>query len=194
MRAAKQTRSTTETKISVALQLDDNQEVSIQTGVGFFDHMLTLFARHGRFGLQIEADGDVYIDAHHTVEDVGIVLGNCLKEALGDKAGINRYGTAYVPMDEALGFVTVDISGRSYLVFDGEFTNPKLGDFDTELAEEFFRAVAHAANITLHARVIYGSNTHHKIEALFKAFGRALRDATEKNEKIIGVNSTKGLL
>ncbi|HDX9577835.1 imidazoleglycerol-phosphate dehydratase HisB [Bacillus cytotoxicus] len=194
MRAAKQTRSTTETNISVALQLDGDQEVSIQTGVGFFDHMLTLFSRHGRFGLQIEADGDVHIDAHHTVEDVGIVLGNCLKEALGDKAGINRYGTAYVPMDEALGFVTVDISGRSYLVFDGEFTNPKLGDFDTELAEEFFRAVAHAANITLHARVLYGSNTHHKIEALFKAFGRALRDATEKNEKIIGVNSTKGLL
>ena len=194
MRTAKQMRSTTETKISVALQLDGNQEVSIQTGVGFFDHMLTLFAKHGRFGLQIEADGDVYIDAHHTVEDVGIVLGNCLKEALGDKAGINRYGTAYVPMDEALGFVTVDISGRSYLVFDGEFTNPKLGDFDTELAEEFFRAVAHAANITLHARVLYGSNTHHKIEALFKAFGRALCEATEKNEKIIGVNSTKGML
>ncbi|MCP1123067.1 imidazoleglycerol-phosphate dehydratase [Bacillus sp. AFS018417] len=194
MRAAKQTRITTETKISVALQLDGNQEVSIQTGVGFFDHMLTLFAKHGRFGLQIEADGDVHIDAHHTVEDVGIVLGNCLKEALGDKAGINRYGTAYVPMDEALGFVTVDISGRSYLVFDGEFTNPKLGDFDTELAEEFFRAVAHAANITLHARVLYGSNTHHKIEALFKAFGRALRDAVETNEKIIGVNSTKGML
>lgn len=194
MRAAKQTRITTETKISVALQLDGNQEVSIQTGVGFFDHMLTLFAKHGRFGLQIEADGDVHIDAHHTVEDVGIVLGNCLKEALGDKAGINRYGTAYVPMDEALGFVTVDISGRSYLVFDGEFTNPKLGDFDTELAEEFFRAIAHTANITLHARVLYGSNTHHKIEALFKAFGRALRDAAEKNEKIIGVNSTKGML
>ncbi|CAG9611652.1 Imidazoleglycerol-phosphate dehydratase [Bacillus rhizoplanae] len=194
MRTAKQTRITTETKISVALELDGNQEVSIQTGVGFFDHMLTLFAKHGRFGLQIEADGDVHIDAHHTVEDVGIVLGNCLKEALGDKAGINRYGTAYVPMDEALGFVTVDISGRSYLVFDGEFMNPKLGDFDTELAEEFFRAVAHAANITLHVRVLYGSNTHHKIEALFKAFGRALRDAAEKNEKIIGVNSTKGLL
>ena len=194
MRAAKQMRSTTETKISVALQLDGNQEVSIQTGVGFFDHMLTLFAKHGRFGLQIKADGDVYIDAHHTVEDVGIVLGNCLKEALGDKAGINRYGTAYVPMDEALGFVAVDISGRSYLVFDGEFINPKLGDFDTELAEEFFRAVAHAANITLHVRVLYGSNTHHKIEALFKAFGRALCEATEKNEKIIGVNSTKGLL
>lgn len=194
MRTAKQTRITTETKISVELQLDGNQEVSIQTGVGFFDHMLTLFAKHGRFGLQIEADGDVHIDAHHTVEDVGIVLGNCLKEALGDKAGINRYGTAYVPMDEALGFVTVDISGRSYLVFDGEFTNPKLGDFDTELAEEFFRAVAHTANITLHARVLYGSNTHHKIEALFKAFGRALHDATEKNEKIIGVNSTKGML
>lgn len=159
-----------------------------------FDHMLTLFARHGRFGLQVEAEGDVFVDAHHTVEDVGIVLGNCLKEALQNKEGINRYGSAYVPMDESLGFVAIDISGRSYIVFQGELTNPKLGDFDTELTEEFFRAVAHTANITLHARILYGSNTHHKIEALFKAFGRALREAVERNAHITGVNSTKGML
>ncbi|PEY35133.1 imidazoleglycerol-phosphate dehydratase [Bacillus cereus] len=194
MREASQVRGTTETRIKLSLQLDESTNVSIRTGVGFFDHMLTLFAKHGRFGLQIEAEGDVFVDAHHTVEDVGIVLGNCLKEALQNKEGINRYGAAYVPMDEALGFVAVDISGRSYLVFQGELKNPKLGDFDTELTEEFFRAVAHAANITLHARILYGNNTHHKVEAIFKAFGRALREAVDKNDKIVGVNSTKGLL
>lgn len=194
MRVATQIRETTETKITLSLRLDDSDNISIETGVGFFDHMLTLFARHGRFGLQVKAEGDVYVDAHHTVEDVGIVLGNCLKEALGNKVGINRYGSSYVPMDEALGFAAVDISGRSYLVFQGELTNPKLGDFDTELTEEFFRAVAHASNITLHMRVLYGSNTHHKVEAMFKAFGRALREAVDYNEKIVGVNSTKGML
>ncbi|WP_369900459.1 imidazoleglycerol-phosphate dehydratase HisB [Bacillus manliponensis] len=194
MRVATQIRETTETKITLSLRLDDSDNISIETGVGFFDHMLTLFARHGRFGLHVKAEGDVYVDAHHTVEDVGIVLGNCLKEALGNKVGINRYGSSYVPMDEVLGFAAVDISGRSYLVFQGEFTNPKLGDFDTELTEEFFRAVAHAANITLHMRVLYGSNTHHKVEAMFKAFGRALREAVDHNEKIVGVNSTKGML
>ena len=194
MRESSQIRETTETKIKLSLQLDDGKNVSVRTGVGFFDHMLTLFARHGRFGLQVEAEGDVFVDAHHTVEDVGIVLGNCLKEALHSKEGINRYGSAYVPMDESLGFVAIDISGRSYIVFQGELTNPKLGDFDTELTEEFFRAVAHAANITLHASILYGSNTHHKIEALFKAFGRALREAVERNANITGVNSTKGML
>ncbi|PEX93497.1 imidazoleglycerol-phosphate dehydratase HisB [Bacillus cereus] len=194
MRQSSQVRETTETKIKLSLQLDESTNVSVQTGVGFFDHMLTLFARHGRFGLQVEAEGDVFVDAHHTVEDVGIVLGNCLKEALQNKEGINRYGSAYVPMDESLGFVAIDISGRSYIVFQGELTNPKLGDFDTELTEEFFRAVANAANITLHARILYGSNTHHKIEALFKAFGRALREAVDKNVNITGVNSTKGML
>ena len=152
MRESSQIRETTETKIKLSLQLDEGKNVSVQTGVGFFDHMLTLFARHGRFGLQVEA------------------------------------------MDESLGFVAIDISGRSYIVFQGELTNPKLGDFDTELTEEFFRAVAHTANITLHARILYGSNTHHKIEALFKAFGRALREAVERNAHITGVNSTKGML
>ncbi|WP_459501011.1 imidazoleglycerol-phosphate dehydratase HisB [Bacillus sp. C1] len=194
MRKASQVRETAETKIKLCLQLDESKNVSIQTGIGFFDHMLTLFAKHGRFGLQVEAEGDVFVDAHHTVEDVGIVLGSCLKEALQNKEGMNRYGAAYVPMDEALGFVAIDISGRSYLVYQGELKNPKLGDFDTELTEEFFRAFAHAANVTLHARILYGSNTHHKIESLFKAFGRALREAVDKNDKIVGVNSTKGLL
>lgn len=137
MRQSSQVRETTETKIKLSLQLDESTNVSVQTGVGFFDHMLTLFARHGRFGLQVEAEGDVFVDAHHTVEDVGIVLGTCLKEALQNKEGINRYGSAYVPMDESLGFVAIDISGRSYIVFQGELTNPKLGDFDTELTEEF---------------------------------------------------------
>lgn len=137
MRESSQVRETTETKIKLSLQLDESTNVSVQTGVGFFDHMLTLFARHGRFGLQIEAEGDVFVDAHHTVEDVGIVLGTCLKESLQNKEGINRYGSAYVPMDESLGFVAIDISGRSYIVFQGELTNPKLGDFDTELTEEF---------------------------------------------------------
>ncbi|MFD3446211.1 imidazoleglycerol-phosphate dehydratase HisB [Microbacteriaceae bacterium 4G12] len=193
-RTAELVRTTTETNIQVWVDLDKAEEVNIQTGVGFFDHMLTLFARHGRFGLKIEANGDLHIDSHHTVEDVGIVLGLCLKEALGDKKQINRYGTSYVPMDEALGFVSLDISGRPYLVFDAQLENNRLGTFDTELTEEFFRAVSVNAGITLHARVLYGKNTHHKIEALFKAFGRALREAVEMNTSITGVNSTKGML
>jgi imidazoleglycerol-phosphate dehydratase len=193
-RTAERSRTTTETRIKVSIHLDEQYEPSIQTGVGFFDHMLTLFAKHGRFGLTIEADGDLHIDSHHTVEDVGIVLGSCIQEALGDKKQINRYGTAYVPMDEALGFVSLDISGRPFLVFDAELQNDRLGTFDTELTEEFFRAVSFNAGITLHARVLYGKNTHHKIEALFKAFGRALREAVDLNEKITGVNSTKGML
>ncbi|MFX3625252.1 MAG: imidazoleglycerol-phosphate dehydratase HisB [Ectobacillus sp.] len=193
-RTAELTRTTTETDIQIRVDLDNQEEVSIETGVGFFDHMLTLFARHGRIGLKVKAIGDLHIDSHHTVEDVGIALGACIKEALGDKKQINRYGTSYVPMDEALGFVSLDISGRPFLVFDAELSNDKLGNFDTELTEEFFRAVSFNAGITLHARVLYGKNTHHKIEALFKAFGRALREAIEINENIIGVNSTKGML
>lgn len=193
-RSAERIRTTTETDITVKIDLDNPDEVSIETGVGFFDHMLNLFARHGRFGLHIHANGDLHIDSHHTVEDVGIALGECIKEALGDKKQINRYGTSYVPMDEALGFVTLDISNRPFLVFDAELANEKLGNFDTELTEEFFRAVSFNAGITLHARALYGKNTHHKIEALFKAFGRALREAVEINENIKGVNSTKGML
>lgn len=192
MRSASKSRKTNETSIEVSINLDHSKNVSINTGVGFFDHMLELMARHGRFELQVKADGDLHIDSHHTVEDVGIVMGQLLKEALGKKEKINRYGHAYVPMDEALGFVAVDISGRPFLVFDAEFSAPKLGDFDTELVREFLQAFAFQAGLTLHARVLYGMNTHHKIEAVFKALGQALSHAFAVNPEIEGVNSTKG--
>jgi imidazoleglycerol-phosphate dehydratase len=194
MRNASKSRKTNETLIEISCHLDDPSRVSIETGVGFFDHMLELFARHGRFGLTVKAEGDLHIDSHHTVEDTGIVLGQLIKEALGDKQGIVRYGSAYVPMDESLGFVAVDISGRPFLHFDAEFENPKLGNFDTELVREFFTAFAFQAGLTLHARVLYGQNTHHKIESLFKALGRALAQAVTVDPAIKGVNSTKGLL
>lgn len=194
MRTATKTRVTAETSIELSINLDSATESTISTGIGFLDHMLTLFAKHSRINLNVKADGDTHVDAHHTVEDVGITLGICLKEALGDKASINRYGSTYVPMDESLGFCALDLSGRSYLVFDVELTNPKLGDFDTELVEEFFQAVAFNTGMNLHLRVLYGKNTHHKIESLFKAFGRALREAITINPEIKGVNSTKGVL
>ncbi|MBP1044327.1 imidazoleglycerol-phosphate dehydratase HisB [Vagococcus sp. BWB3-3] len=195
MREGSLVRTTAETAITLYLALDEADPVcEIATGIGFLDHMLTLFARHSRISFSCQANGDLEVDGHHTAEDIGIVLGKCLKEALGDKSGINRYGNEYVPMDESLGFVALDLSGRSYLVFDAEFDNPKLGDFDTELVEEFFQAVAFNAEMNLHMKVLYGKNTHHKIEALFKAFGRALRQAIEVNPNIKGVNSTKGVL
>lgn len=194
MRQAQQTRTTAETKIELSLNLDEQEPVNIHTGVGFFDHMLTLLARHGRFSLEVNAAGDLDVDSHHTVEDVGIVLGQCLKTALGNKQGINRYGTSFVPMDESLGMVSLDLSGRSYLVFDAVFENPKLGVFDTELAEEFFQALAFNTQMNLHLKILYGKNTHHKIEALFKACGRALREAVTINPEIKGINSTKGML
>lgn len=194
MRQASKDRKTLETKIHVSINLDKQQPVSIQTGVGFFDHMLTLFASHGRFSLIVEADGDLEIDSHHTVEDVGIVIGQLVREALGDKVGINRYGTAYVPMDETLGFVSLDISGRPYLVLDATFETQQLGNFDTELVREFLQAFMVHAGITLHARILYGINTHHKVEAIFKALGQALNQAIRVNPDIEGVNSTKGLL
>ncbi|UOQ47711.1 imidazoleglycerol-phosphate dehydratase HisB [Gracilibacillus caseinilyticus] len=194
MRTATKQRKTFETSIDISVNLDDPTEVSIETGVGFFDHMLEAFARHGRIGLVIKAEGDLHIDSHHTVEDVGIVLGQLIKEALGDKQSINRFGSAYVPMDEALGFVALDISGRPYLVFDAHFSNQRLGNFDTELVQEFLQAFAFQSAITLHAKVLYGDNTHHKIEAVFKALGRALGEAIRINPDIKGVNSTKGII
>jgi len=194
MREANKTRNTNETSIEISCSLDNDTEIDIQTGIGFFDHMLNALARHSRIGLTVKANGDLYVDSHHTVEDVGIVLGQVIREALGDKAGINRYGSSYVPMDEALGFVAIDISGRPFLHFDAVFENPKLGDFDTELTKEFFRAFAFNAGVTLHARILYGENAHHKIEALFKALGRALREAISINPSIKGVNSTKGII
>ena len=187
-------RKTMETNIDMNLELDGEGNSSIETGVGFFDHMLTLMTKHGLMTLKLEAEGDTYVDSHHLVEDVGIVLGKCINEALGDKAGIKRYGTAYVPMDESLSLVSIDISGRPFLVFDGEFTTEKLGMFETEMVEEFFRAVAFNAGITLHVKSLYGKNTHHIIEGMFKAFGRALREAVEKDDRIKGVMSTKGSL
>lgn len=194
MREATKQRKTFETEIEVTVKLDEPEQVEINTGVGFFDHMLTLFARHGRFGLIVKVNGDLEIDGHHTVEDTGIVIGQLIKEALGDKKQINRYGTAYVPMDESLGFVSLDISGRPYLVFDVEQLNQKVGNFDTELVREFLQSFSTHAGITLHARVLYGINTHHKIEAIFKALGRALGEAMTINPNIKGVNSTKGLI
>ncbi len=194
MRTASIERNTFETKIKMSVNLDAQEPVEIDTGVGFFDHMLTLFARHSRLSLVVKVDGDLHVDSHHTVEDVGIVLGQAIKEALGDKAGINRYGTSFVPMDETLGMASLDLSGRSYLVFDASFDNPKLGAFDTELVEEFFQALAFNLQMNLHLKILHGKNSHHKAESLFKATGRALREAITINPDIKGVNSTKGML
>ncbi|AND79088.1 imidazoleglycerol-phosphate dehydratase HisB [Streptococcus pantholopis] len=194
MRQTEIERQTAETKIKLRLNLDEQTPVDIDTGVGFFDHMLTLFARHGRLSLTVKAEGDLWVDSHHTVEDVGIVLGQALREVLGDKAGINRYGTSFVPMDETLGMASLDLSGRSYLVFEADFANPKLGNFDTELVEEFFQALAFNCQMNLHLQILHGKNSHHKAESLFKATGRALREAVSFNADIQGVNSTKGML
>ena len=188
-------RTTQETDITVEITLDGAQTSSISTGIGFFDHMLTLLAKHGRFGLVVEAKGDTYVDAHHTVEDVGLALGQALVKALGDKVGIERYGDAWVPMDEALTQVVIDLSGRPYLVFQGEWSTPVLGgNFETELVEDFFQALAMSAAMNLHVRNLYGRNTHHIIESMFKATGRALRKAVTINLDIQGVNSTKGVI
>ncbi|MGN0640625.1 MAG: imidazoleglycerol-phosphate dehydratase HisB [Oscillospiraceae bacterium] len=191
MRKADITRKTKETVISASLNLDGG-EVKISTGIGFLDHMLTALGVHGGFGLTLAAKGDLEVDGHHTAEDVGIVLGKAFCEALGDKGGIVRYGSAYIPMDEALGFCAVDISGRPFLVFNAEFVNEKIGELDTCLIEEFMRAFAFNAGITLHLRCEYGKNDHHKAEALFKALAYALKEATRPNSG--GVVSTKGVL
>ena len=192
-RTATNQRKTKETEISLELSLDGG-EASISTGVGFLDHMLDLVARHGRLGLRIEASGDLDTGAHHTTEDVGIVLGQALDEALGDRAGIRRYGSALVPMDESLAECAIDISGRPYCDFAADLPDTTIAGFDTELAEEFFRAVANSAKLTLHLWVRSGSNAHHMIEAAFKAFARALREAVEIDPGEGGVPSTKGTL
>jgi imidazoleglycerol-phosphate dehydratase len=193
-RQSEMKRKTGETDICLTLNMDGTGASDIETGIGFFDHMLNLFARHGLMDLKVKAMGDLEVDAHHTVEDVGIVLGQAVKEALGEKKSIRRYGTAHVPMDEALAMVALDLSGRPFLVFDAQFSADRVGQMDTELVEEFFRAVAFHAGITLHIKVFYGSNNHHMIEAIFKAFGRALDEATRADERILGVMSTKGSL
>lgn len=193
-RKSKISRTTTETDINVKLNLDGQGGYILETGVPFLDHMLALWARHGMFDLDIAAQGDTGIDDHHTVEDIGICLGQAIREALGDKAGIRRYGTAFAPMDEALAMVVVDISGRAFLAFDVPMPAPKVGDFDTELVAEFLRAVANHADITLHVRLLQGKNTHHVIEAVFKGLGRAIKEAVSVDERIEGIMSTKGQL
>ena len=192
-RTAKIERSTKETRVGLELDLDGG-EASASTGVGFLDHMLDLLARHARLGMKLEAQGDLETGAHHTTEDVGIVIGQAIDQALGDRAGIRRYGFATVPMDEALGECAIDVSGRPLTVFEAELPEVTIAGFDAELTEEFFRAVANNAKLTLHVRVLYGSNAHHMIEAAFKAFARALREAVSVDPGETGVPSTKGTL
>lgn len=192
MRTAEQLRNTKETQICVRLALDGG-ETNIETGIGFFDHMLQAFATHGGFGLQIQVKGDLYVDGHHTVEDTGIVLGRAFREALGNRSGIARFGSFYVPMDESLAFAAVDVSGRPFLVFQAEFPQQTIGAYDACLTEEFFRAFAMNAELTLHTRVEYGKNSHHMVEAMFKAVAHALRLAVAQT-KPGQVLSTKGSL
>ncbi len=193
-RIAKVERKTKETEIFVEIDLDGKGAVQINTGIGFFDHMLELFARHGLFNLRVIAKGDLEVDAHHTVEDIGIVFGQALLKALGDKESIKRYGTSYVPMDETLARTVLDLGGRPFVVYDVPVTKEKVGEMDPQLAEEFFRAVAFNAGMNLHIKVFYGANDHHILEAVFKSFARALDEATLKDPRIEGVMSTKGIL
>jgi imidazoleglycerol-phosphate dehydratase len=194
MRTARINRTTAETGIELDLNLDGSGQVEVATGVGFFDHMLTHLGKHGLFDLKVHAKGDLHIDAHHTVEDVGICFGKALVQALGDKAGIRRYGDAVVPMDETLAAAAVDLSGRPFLVWNAAVPNELLGNFASQLAEEFWRAVSSAGLMNLHVMVHHGRNTHHIIEGIFKACARALRQAVEPDPRGAGVPSTKGVL
>lgn len=193
-RVASIERVTNETRIKLALNVDGSGEAKICTSVPFLDHMLNLFARHGLFDLEVEASGDIDIDFHHTVEDIGIVLGEAFRQALGDKKGIRRYGQATVPMDETLASVAVDISGRPYLVYHVALPKVKIGEFDVELAREFFQAFVNHCGLNLHINVMYGENVHHIIEACFKAVARAMDVATQRDSRVEGVMSTKGVL
>ena len=185
-------RKTNDTNTILDIDLDGEGISNIQTNIGFFNHMIDLLAFHSNININLNADGDIDVCDHHLIEDVGIALGKCMNEALGERRGIKRYGTFFLPMDEALVMVSVDISGRSYLHFEGDFKRENIGDFSTEMVKEFFRAVAFNAGITLHIRVLYGENDHHKIEGIFKAFGRALKEAItiEGNS----IPSSKGVL
>lgn len=193
-RTADYVRKTKETDISLHLNLDGTGSSSIHTGIGFFDHMLDGFARHGLFDLKVNVAGDLAVDCHHTIEDTGIVLGNAIKEAVGDKKGIRRYGSCILPMDETLVLCAVDLSGRPYLVFDGEFTTDRVGYMDTEMVKEFFYAISYTAGMNLHIRVLSGGNNHHMIEAMFKAFAKSLDQATVIDPRITDILSTKGSL
>ncbi|MFD1172260.1 imidazoleglycerol-phosphate dehydratase HisB [Oceanobacillus picturae] len=194
MRKSNVIRRTAETDITLDLSIDGEGNSAIQTGIGFFDHMLILLSKHGLFDLEITCDGDLEVDQHHSVEDIGIALGQAFREALGSKEGITRYATVSSPMDEALSSISLDISGRSYLVFHVEGLKDKVGSFDTELVEEFFQAFASNAKVTLHINLLYGKNSHHIIESIFKGVGRALDLASQQNSRIKGVPSTKGTL
>ena len=193
-RIASVIRKTKETDISVKLNIDGTGKADIETGIGFFDHMLEAFAKHGLFNLEVKVKGDLNVDGHHTVEDTGIVLGQALLQAIGDKKGIRRYGSEILPMDESLVLAAVDLCGRPYFVMDAAFTSPMVGDFDTQLVNEFFYAVSYSAMMNIHLRVLTGSNDHHKIEAMFKAFAKAVDTATMVDPRITDVLSTKGAL
>ncbi|MFD1640580.1 imidazoleglycerol-phosphate dehydratase HisB [Halohasta litorea] len=193
-RTAAVSRETGETTIEVTLDLDGDGDSTVDTGIGFFDHMLTALAKHGLFDLTVRCDGDLEIDDHHTVEDVGITLGEAFQEALGDKRGIVRYADRRVPLDEALASVVVDVSGRPYFVFDGDFSQDRIGDFTSDMARHFAESLALNAGLTLHAEIVAGTNAHHEVEALFKSLARALDDATRVDERRSDTPSTKGEL
>ncbi|MBP0725723.1 imidazoleglycerol-phosphate dehydratase HisB [Bacillus sp. RG28] len=192
MRVSTISRTTKETAIALSLNLDGTGKSNISTGIGFLDHMLTLFSFHSGIDLTIECNGDIEVDDHHTTEDIGLALGQALLEALGDKKGVNRYGSSYVPMDETLARVVIDFSGRPYLIYDAKLEREKVGMLDTQNVKEFFKSVSNEAKMNCHMEVLYGENDHHKIEALFKAFGRAIKEACKivSNE----IPSTKGVL
>ena len=187
-------RKTNETDIIISLNLDGSGKQNISTGIGFFDHMLSGFTRHGFFDLNLDVKGDLEVDCHHTIEDTGIVLGNAIREALGDKKGIKRFGSMILPMDETLVLCAIDLSGRPYFAFDAEFTTNRVGDMDTEMVREFFYAISYSAGMNLHMKVLSGTNNHHIIEALFKAFGKALDDASSYDTRVTDILSTKGSL
>lgn len=187
-------RKTGETDITLTLGLDGQGKAGIKTGIGFFDHMLNSFARHGFFDLDVAADGDLYVDCHHTIEDTGIVMGEAIRQALGDKKGIRRYGSFILPMDDVLVLVAMDLSGRPYFAFDVNFTGERVGDFDTEMVREFFYAISYTAGMNLHIKLLSGDNNHHIIEGIFKAFAKALDEATGLDGRIVDVLSTKGAL
>ncbi|MBX9230003.1 imidazoleglycerol-phosphate dehydratase HisB [Coprococcus catus] len=193
-RTASISRTTSETDIAVTLNLDGSGRSDIDTGIGFFDHMLRSFAKHGFFDLTVQVKGDLEVDCHHTIEDTGIVLGEAIKKAMGDKKGIRRYGSFALPMDEALVLTALDLSGRPYLCFDADFTVDRVGEFDTEMVREFFYAISYSCGMNLHIRQLAGQNNHHIIEAIFKSFAKALDEATGYDPRIKDVLSTKGTL
>ena len=193
-RIAQIQRKTKETDIQVKLNLDGSGNSVINTGIGFFNHMLEGFSKHGFFDLNLNCEGDLSVDCHHTIEDCGIVLGNAIREALGDKSGIKRFGSCILPMDESLVLCAIDLSGRPYLVFDGEFTTEKIGYMDTEMVKEFFYAISYSAGMNLHIKVLTPGNNHHMAEAMFKAFARALDEAVSRDPRVQGILSTKGSL